>query len=82
MKTKVIINAVALSLKEDQGKDGGKFYKISIDQDGEAGTLSISEEAYKSLQPSFLKYKPITLTAEFNDQYKSLRVISASQGLR
>lgn len=81
MKTKVLMNVVGLSLKEEVGKEGNKFYKISIDQDGEAGTLSMTEEAYKSIAGTFAKYKPTTLTCEFNDQFKSLRVIGISQGI-
>lgn len=82
MKTKVTFNAVALSLKEETGKDGGKFYRMSIDQDGEAGTLPMTEESYKGIVGIFQKYKPVTINAEYNDQYKSMRIISCSQGLK
>lgn len=82
MKTKVTFQAIGLSLKEESGKDGNKFYKVAIDQDGEAGTLSMTEDAYKSIVSSFQKYKPTSFTAEFNDSYKSLRVIAVSQGIR
>lgn len=82
MKTKVTFNAIGLSLKEESGKDGGKFYKIAIDQDGEAGTLSMTEDAYKGIVQNFQKYKPTNFVAEFNDQYKSLRVIGVNQGIR
>lgn len=82
MKTKVNFSAVGLSVKEETGKDGSKFYKMSIDQDGEAGTLSMTEDAYKSISGIFQKYKPVNISAEFNDQYKSLRIIACTQGLK
>ena len=79
MKTKVMMSAIGLSIKENEGTDGKKFYKMSIDQDGEAGSLSMSEEAYKMIAASFKKYSPVSLTCEFNDQYKTLRIIGVSQ---
>ena len=80
MKTKMMLSAIGLSMKETDGKDGKKFYQLSIDQDGEAGTLPITEEVYKNNSPTFKKYSPVTLTVEYNDQYKYLRVIGLSQG--
>ena len=82
MKTKVLFNCVGLSLKEEKGKDGQSFYKMSVDQDGEAGTFSMTEDAYKSIVGTFARYKPCSVTAEFNDQYKSMRIIGVSQGVR
>lgn len=81
MKTKVVMSCIGLSLKETEGKNG-KFYQISIDQDGEAGSLPMTEEAYKIIAPVFKKYNPCSLTCEYNDQYKYLRVIGCSQGAR
>lgn len=80
MKTKMIMSAIGLSMKETDGKDGKKFYQMSIDQDGEAGTLPITEEVYKSNSATFKKYSPVSLTLEYNDQYKYLRVIGMQQG--
>ena len=80
MKIKFTINAIGLSLKENIGKEDKKYYQISIDQDGEAGTLPLSEEAYKSASPTFKKYSPVTLHCEYNDGYKTVRVLSLSQG--
>ena len=77
MKTKVVFNAVALSLKENIGKNGNKYYQISIDQDGEAGTIGITEEVYLGLKDNLVKYKPYQFTGEFNDSYGSMRVINA-----
>lgn len=82
MKVKFSLSAIGLSLKENKTKDDRSFYQISIDQDGEAGVLPLSEEAYKLASPTFKKYSPVNLTCEYNDQYKSLRVLSLSQGLK
>ena len=80
MKVKFAISCIGLSIKENVGKEDRKFYQISIDQDGEAGTLPLSEEAYKNISPVFKKYSPVTLTCEYNDNYKTVRVLSVSQG--
>ena len=80
MKVKLVMSAVGLSLKENVGKDDRKFYQISIDQDGEAGTLPITEDVYKLNSATFKKYSPVTLTVEYNDQYKTCRVVALSPG--
>ena len=80
MKVKFTLSAIGLSLKETEGKDGKKFHQISIDQDGEAGVLPLTEEAYKISSATFKKYSPVTLSCEYNDQYKYLRVIGLTQG--
>ena len=80
MKVRFIANAIGLSLKENEGKDGKKFYQISIDQDGEAGSLPITDDVFKNIAPTFKKYSPVTMTCEYNDQYKYVRVIALQQG--
>ena len=80
MKIKFNVSAIGLSLKETEGKDGKKFHQISIDQDGEAGSIPLTEEAYKLHSSTFKKYSPVTLTCEYNDQYKYCRVIGLNQG--
>lgn len=82
MKLKTSLTVVGLSLKENEGKEGNKFYQISVDQDGEAGVLPMTEEAYKSIAGTFKKYVPTSLIVEYNDQYKNFRVIGISQGVR
>lgn len=79
MNVRVSMSAVGLSIKETEGKEGQKFYRISIDQEGEAGALPLSDEAYKSIATTFKKYSPVVLNCVYNDQYKSLRVIGVSQ---
>ena len=82
MRLKVQMNAIGLSMKENEGKEGKKFYQMSIDQDGEAGVLPLTEEVYKTISPTFKKYSPCTITCEYNDIYKTVRVIGLSQGVR
>ena len=55
MKTKVMMSAVGLSLKVNEGKNG-TFYQVSIDQDGEAGSLSMTEDAFVFIFSSLLSY--------------------------
>lgn len=76
MKNKVAMVAIGLSLKVNESKDGKQYYQISIDQDGEAGSLPLSEEAYKNNKDTFKKYTPYNFSCEYNDQYKTLRVVS------
>ena len=79
MKIKFQLNAIGLSLKATEGKDGKQFYQISIDQEGEAGSLPITDEVYKVNSATFKKYSPVSLMCEYNDQYKYCRVIGLSQ---
>lgn len=76
------MSAVLLNLKEVDGREGRKYYQVSVDQDGEAGSMPITEQAYLDNKSIFKKYSPCTLTCEFNDQYKTCRVIALSQGLK
>lgn len=80
MRVKVEFMAVALSLKENESKNGNKYYQISIDQNGEAGSVGITEELYKTLAPTLVKYKPYVFTGEFNDSYGNLRIVNAVLG--
>lgn len=79
MKNKLMMSCIGLSIKENEGREGRKFYQISIDQDGEAGTIALTEDAYNMVKGTFKKYSPVTLTVEYNDQYKTLRCIGIKQ---
>lgn len=79
MKIKFQLSAIGLSMKATEGKDGKQFYQVSIDQEGEAGSLPITDEVYKTHSATFKKYSPVTLTCEYNDQYKYCRVIGMAQ---
>lgn len=80
MKLSFNLSCIGLSMKENDGKDGKKFYQISIDQEGEAGVLPMTDEVYKMHSATFKKFSPVTLKCEYNDQYKYLRVTGLTQG--
>lgn len=48
------------------------YYKITVLQGAEAGQLSVSEDLYRLLSVG----QTAALILEYNDQYKSLRVVS------
>ena len=48
------------------------YYKITVLQGAEAGQLSVSEELYRLLNIG----ESVMLVLEYNDAYKSLRVVS------
>ena len=79
MKNKLMMSCIGLSIKENEGREGRKFYQISIDQDGEAGIIPLTEDAYNLVKGTFKKYSPCTLTLEYNDQYKTLRCLAVKQ---
>lgn len=68
--------AVALSVKENEfERDGNKnkYYQVSLDQDGECGTLSCTEDCFaKGIE----KYKPYVFTCQFDSNNNRLRVMS------
>lgn len=78
MKTKLSMNCIGLSLKDNVSKEGRHFYQMSVDQEGEAGTIAMTEECYLSIKDTFKKYSPVGLTVEYNDQYKSFRILACS----
>ena len=66
--------AYGLYVKMNTGKEGNKFYQVSLDQDGECGTLPMTEDAYLSIEKSFARFKPYQFQAEYNDSFKSFRI--------
>lgn len=50
------------------------YYKVTVMQGAEAGQLSVSEELYNLLVADITREVP--LIVEYNDQYKSLRVVN------
>ncbi len=73
MKITQTLKAVYInSKKEDyETKDGrkGSTYYVSIDQNGECGTLRTNEDVFSILQ-NMSKYKEVEFVTEFNDQSK------------
>lgn len=79
MRLKLTMQVIGLSLRENE-RDGKKFYQMSIDQDGEAGSLPVTNEAYQKIAGTFRKYAPTQITCEYSDQYKYMRVTDIVQG--
>lgn len=78
MKIVTTFNALVINTKSTEytRKSDGKesmMYQISFDQNGECGTVSCTEEVVKSVA----RLTDCELTAEYNDQYKTFRIISA-----
>ena len=65
--------AIVLGTKEETMKDGGKYYKMAIEQDGEAGSISCTEEVFKT---SVEKYKEYLLHVIYDDKYGRMRCIN------
>ena len=75
MKINVSFDAIVLATLVKDGKDGKHYYNASIFDPncGEVGSLSMSEDAYKSCKPDVTKSQK--LYAEYNDTYKSFRIV-------
>lgn len=80
MRIKTNFQAVALTIKKNEGREGRNYYQVSFDQEGECGTLPLTEDAYNSIAASFKRYTPASFIAEFSDQYKTFRITGISQG--
>lgn len=65
--------AIVLGLKEETMKDGGKYYKMAVEQDGEAGSISCSEDVFKT---PVEKYKEYLLHVVYDDKYCRMRCIN------
>lgn len=79
MKLRLSMSVIGLSLKENE-RDGKKFYQMSIDQDGEAGSMAITEDAYKKIAGTFRRFSPCNVVCEYSDQYKYMRIVDIVQG--
>ena len=75
MKLKVNFKGVAINKKEEKSRDGQKtYYRMSIDQDGEAGTVGITEDIFNQVE----RFKEYDFVGEYNDMYKSFRIIGVA----
>ena len=68
-ETKVMVLAKCDPTKSKDGQT--TYYKATVMQGQEAGQLSVSEEIYNSLEVG----KVATVVCEYNDAYKSLKVL-------
>ena len=73
MKLQFSVKALVLTKKEQEGKEGAKYYKIGVMQGEELGEMSVTEEVFKEVDRGVA----YILMVEYNDQYKNIRVYSA-----
>lgn len=77
MKIKVNFKAVVINVVAREGKEGRMFYQISLDCDGDAGSLGCTEDVYKAFCDGyFKKYTECQIHAQINLQFQSLRVLA------
>ncbi len=78
---KLQFDAIPVSTGFREGKDGKKYYNVSVDSDGEILTFDASEEVHNSIQ----KYRPARFVANYmkgeyqGRTYTRFTVISISQ---
>lgn len=73
MNIKVEFTGVFLGAKKNETKNG-VYFNVSVECDDDCGTLSCTEEVYKSLAGSG-KYTVKAFTGVYNTNYKNLRVV-------
>lgn len=62
---KFTFEAVMLSVKERQSKDGrNTYYDVNVDQDGDIVTMACTPEVAKLVGPN--KYKPYVFTGQYS----------------
>lgn len=64
---------LVLAKNEREGQNKQKYYNLAVLIGGEAGNLSCTEEAYNTAVAALVN----DAAYEYNDQYKSFRIISA-----
>lgn len=74
MRVKSLLKAYCVGKNEKKSLDGkSTYYNCGVSQDGEAGTLSCTEEVYGVLE----NFKEYEFVVEYSDgQYKNLRILS------
>lgn len=74
MKLVQVLEAVYINAKKEDyvskkdGKQGSSYY-VSVDQDGNCGTLRCNEETYNDLM-EMPRYQEVVFITEYNDQSK------------
>lgn len=76
MRIKMLFSGTLINAKSEKSRDGkNTYYKVSLDQEGEAGSLSCTEDVYDLFQNGGLeRFTNCSFNAVFDDQYKNLRV--------
>ncbi len=75
MRINFVIDGVLISAKENEGKEGKKYYNVSIENSDEAGTVSCTEDLYLKIKSGvYPKYKTYRFQGMVNTQYNSLNI--------
>lgn len=75
MRMNVEFNGTLISMKETEGKNG-KYYNVSVDCEGEAGTLGCTEDVYQQyVHGDIDRFTDYHFVGQYNSQYGSLRVV-------
>ena len=74
MRIASLAKLTVIATPEPTEYNGKKSYKLTILQNGEAGSISCTEEAYKTVGPVNNQFVEIHAALEYNDTYKTLRV--------
>ncbi|MCD8122902.1 MAG: hypothetical protein LUE65_11855 [Clostridiales bacterium] len=79
MRIKVAFRGTLINAKSEESRDGkNTYYKVSLDQNGEAGSMSCNKDVYDLVAGGQLeKYSEIDFQAVYNDQYKNMQVFDA-----
>lgn len=73
MRIQSVGKVLVLAKNERDGQNRQKYFNLAVLIGGEAGNLSCTEEAYETA----VEHLENEVTYEYNDQYKSFRIISA-----
>ncbi|MDO5836976.1 MAG: hypothetical protein Q4P17_10745 [Methanobacterium sp.] len=81
MKINLGARVLLINSSTNLSKDGTKeYYNVAVEQNGQAGTLSCTDEVYKFLQSqeNHCRFKFLDLHMVYDDQYRYLRVENAT----
>lgn len=72
-----------INAKAEMGKNGNEYYKMSVDCDGESGSISCTKDVYDLYQTGAIdRFSDYQFTGVYNDQYRSLQLISVTSPLK
>lgn len=74
MRIASLAKLTVIATPEPTEYNGKKSYKLTILQNGEAGSISCTEESFKTLGPVNNQFVEVHAALEYNSEYKSLRV--------
>lgn len=64
-----------INAKANTGKNGNTYYQISVDCNGDAGSISCTEDVFNLCQSGAVeRFHDYIFTGELNTQYGSFRI--------